>query len=454
MQLYCGAARLKITPPEELLPDLRGLKQYRFAGVIDDLYVRAMVLGNQSARVALISFDLNTAPCTQEFLESLSARTGIPLENILYFATHTHAVPIITADLHERNAVSPHVRRATDAYVEFLYAQTLRAVEQAIAAMEPARMGYAFGESAVNVVRLQEYTYRDEHGAPFPVCNLGADLTAATDRTQFLLRVEALDGRPIAFLVNYAMHNVATIWNDLDGSGAMGISSDIGGRISALLEEQYGGVALWSSGAAGDLNPLMLNEVILPDPVTGRTYETHPKGVEPALTVLKIMSERNWADVKGLADTVQCTQTQAELAAVLEWSVTPGCDCVRHPDAPPEFLTGPDVPEHTVRLQMVRVGPLTVCGVGAELYSSIGRAMLAAIPAPAVLITHNACNLCNSHYVLDDAAIARCDASRGFSMVPGYDEYRCCAGVMEGNLVGHARHMVQSLDPRSKEEPL
>ena len=40
-QLYCGAARRCITPPGSLLPRLVGLKQHRFAGVLDDIHVRA-----------------------------------------------------------------------------------------------------------------------------------------------------------------------------------------------------------------------------------------------------------------------------------------------------------------------------------------------------------------------------------------------------------------------------
>lgn len=443
-QLFCGAARVKITPPGDLMPRLRGLKGYRLAGVIDDLYVRAMVIGNERERAALISFDLNTAPCTQEFLDDLAARAGIPVENLLVFATHTHAVPVVSPDRNGHGETDPEVQQATAAYAAFVQEQAHAALGQALAELEPARMGWAFGESAINVVRLQEYTYLDENGEPFPVCNLGCDPAAPAERTQFLLRVEALDGRPIAFLVNYAVHNVATIWNDFDGTGAMGISSDIGGQISKLLEEHCGGVALWSSGAAGDLNPLMLNEVILPDPATGRTYESHPKGMEHAKTALKIMAQRNWADVRALERAVRCTEDDGAAAAVLEWSVTPGCACIRHPGAPPEFVTGAGVREHTVRLQMVRIGGLTLCGVGAELYSSLGAAMLEEIPGPAILITHNAGDLCTSHYVLDDAAIARCDASRGFAMVPGYDEFRCCAGVMKDDLTAHVRHMVQS----------
>ena len=43
-QLYCGAAREIITPPKNLLKNLRGLMDSRFGGIVDDLYVRAVAL--------------------------------------------------------------------------------------------------------------------------------------------------------------------------------------------------------------------------------------------------------------------------------------------------------------------------------------------------------------------------------------------------------------------------
>lgn len=72
--------------------------------------------------------------------------------------------------------------------------------------------------------------------------------------------------------------------------------------------------------------------------------------------------------------------------------------------------------------------------------------MLRAAGENTVLITHSASTLCSSHYVLDDETIARCDASRGFAMVPGYDEYRCQSGVMEQDLTDHVRQMREQLE--------
>lgn len=447
-RLLCGTAKQCITPPPELLSRLVGLKQYRFAGVLDELYVRALALGDERACTLLLSFDMTTAPCTREFLEQIARETGIPEERVLFFSIHTHAVPFNDIDLERREEQDEDTLAACREYTQLLHRRAMEAAKDAVGTMIPARMGWAWGESFVNVVRIQEYSYLDKGGQPFPVCNLGADPSKPADRTLFTLRAEDLDGKPLAFLVNYAMHNVTTIWNDCDGSGAMGVSGDVGGQVSRLLEEEHpGSVALWSSGAAGDLNPLMLNEVYLPDPRTGRTYSQPVRGLDTALYCLQIMSERHYADIKRTLCAVECSQENGETAGVVEWSRTPGVDCIRHQAAPPEFLTGPEVPEHTVRLQMVRVGGLTLLGAGAEVYSSIGAQMRAAAPGETVLITHNASALCRSHYLLDDGTLARCEASRGFAMVPGYDEYRCLPGISR-DLTAHIRSMAAAIERR------
>jgi len=446
-QLYCGAAKRCITPSAELLPHLIGLKQHRFAGVLDDIYVRAAAITAGDQTVLLLEFDMTTAPCSQEILSELAEKTDVPEDNIFFFSIHTHAVPFNSIDMECREQQSAQTLIAAEAYTRQLVGEAIGAAEDAMAARQPARMGYAFGESHVNVFRLQDYIYHDEAGNPFTVCNLGADSSRSADPRLFTMRVEKLTGEPVLFLVNYPMHNVATIWNDMDGSGAMGISGDIGGGVSRALEKRYpGSVAMWSSGAAGDLNPVMLNEIIVPDPVTGRTCEVHTEGTEFALKCLNIMTSRHFADVERTLMDARCEEADLEIAASVEWSVTPGVDCIRHHDAPPEFIQGPEVPNHTVRLQMAKLGQLHICGIGAELYSSIGKAMLGEIPNDAILITHNASTLCSSHYILDDETIARCDASRGFAMVPGYDEYRCIAGIMKDDLCAHTKHLYGTLN--------
>ncbi len=445
-EFRCGAAKRCITPPETMLSALRGLKHYSFGGVLDDIFVRTALIETDDERILFVDYDLNTAPCDEAFMEALSQQTGTQVDAVFLFATHTHSVPVHSLSLERIEELSDETIQASKNYTEFLQKQTLLAAKDALKKLEPAKIGFAFGESTINVVRLQDYLYTDEDGKDFTVCNLGVDPTRMPDRRLGILRIENEIGEPILLLVNYPVHCVASIWNDFDGNGGMGVSGDIAGGVERLLEEEYPGcIAMWSSSAAGDLNPLLLNEMISPDPFTGRTRELKAVGCESAKNCLRLMVERHYADIRRLLRKVHCDETEIEIDAVSEWSVTPGVDCIRRKDAPPIFLEGEDVPEHRVYLQMAKVGDLHIVGIGAELYSSLGNAMLSEIPGAAMLITHNGSTLGKCHYILDDETLARCDDSRGFAMVPGYDEYRCKEGIMREDLCSHTRSMRKHL---------
>lgn len=70
-----------------------------------------------------------------------------------------------------------------------------------------------------------------------------------------VLRFEALSGEPLAVYYNYAVHPVVT--GNLDM-----ISGDIPGAASNYIEDSLGGeaVAVWSSGASGDQNPIFFQQ--------------------------------------------------------------------------------------------------------------------------------------------------------------------------------------------------
>jgi hypothetical protein len=70
-----------------------------------------------------------------------------------------------------------------------------------------------------------------------------------------VIAFEDPDGKPIAVYYNYAMHAVAAGQLDL-------VSGDAPGTTSKYIEDSFddGIVALWSSGAAGDQNPLYFQQ--------------------------------------------------------------------------------------------------------------------------------------------------------------------------------------------------
>ena len=117
-QLYCGASRRDITPPAELLPRLVGLKQRRFAGVLDEIYVRAAVFTAGQDSLLFLGFDMTTAPCAKEILGKLTEATGIPEDHIFFYGIHTHAVPFNAIDMEERERQSEDTRIASEAYTQ------------------------------------------------------------------------------------------------------------------------------------------------------------------------------------------------------------------------------------------------------------------------------------------------------------------------------------------------
>src|SRR5205085_10003709 len=72
---------------------------------------------------------------------------------------------------------------------------------------------------------------------------------APVDRLLTVLRVEALNGKPIAHLVNFAAHPTM-----MDGKDRR-FSADYVGAFAALVERETGAPCLFLQGAAGDLSP-------------------------------------------------------------------------------------------------------------------------------------------------------------------------------------------------------
>jgi len=126
--LRIGAAKVDVTPSERELP--KGSH-----GILDHLYARAVLLDNGTATAALVTVDTIAIPdpLWQTVTEQIARDLGIPATHVLLTATHTH---------------SPGGQRGAD------YAQKIvDAVSLAKQRLTPGRIGYATGESYINVNR-------------------------------------------------------------------------------------------------------------------------------------------------------------------------------------------------------------------------------------------------------------------------------------------------------------
>jgi len=221
--LRAGAARIDYTPRGAQLPG-------NFTGVLDPIFVRALVLDNGNTRAAVVAVDAGAIP--GDLYAKVSARAaaelGIPADQLLISASHTHSVPF-----------------RLDASVE---ETILRGLRDAIARLQPAQVAWGTGVSYINV-------NRDRIDPKTKGWWEGPNYDGPSDKTVAVVRVETPAGAPIAVYYNYAVHGVITGTLDM-------ISGDIPGAASRYVEESLadGAVALFASGAAGNQNPIYFNQ--------------------------------------------------------------------------------------------------------------------------------------------------------------------------------------------------
>jgi neutral ceramidase len=214
-----GAAKVDITPDESELPE-------NIDGILDRLFSRAIVVENGVTSAALVTVD--TGIIFEQVWKNLAQRIekelGIPLQNVLLTATHTHSGVMWAQHDFEENI--------------------FRSVKMAKENLQPAHIGYGAGVSYLNVNRnmIDPKTRRWWEGPNYD---------GPSDKTVAVVKFESVKGEPIAVYYNYAIHAVAV--GQLDK-----ISGDAPGAASRYIEDSFDDkiVALWSTGACGDQNPI------------------------------------------------------------------------------------------------------------------------------------------------------------------------------------------------------
>ena len=427
-QIKCGAAKVKITPPAELLAGLYGLMGSHYSAVIDDLHVRVLAVSAGNSASLFVSWELDKAPNPETLVPELSKRTGVPEDNILFFGVHTHTAPVHSARPYDgpnaKAKQTPERQAATNKYEEILAGALFEAADKAMSSLQPARIGWGLGESYVGENRVQDYYVKQKDGGVKKTVNIGSNPKGNCDRTLFVLKAESLDGKPIAFFVNHAVHCCIMILNNYDGNMGVGISADLAGQVSSLIEEKYpGSVALWSSAAAGDVNPIMMNQYNYADPITGehREYKKY-KSADPAKLMLFTLSRRQFAEAESVIRDIKCETTQADVKGGTEFASVPANDGTGNPSSDEVYQ---------VRLRAVKIGDVEFCGASGELFTSLGAQIKkAGTAAYTVVINHECSLLVNSGYILDDDALERTlqpdgshdglPGTRNYKLLPGY----------------------------------
>jgi hypothetical protein len=432
-KILCGAAKALITPDEKTLLCTFGVTNRVFCRVHDDLFLRVIAIGNGQETSLIVSFDLDKATNPPVYVQKLSEATGVKVENILYFAIHTHTAPVTGPrpfeKMHDPSSKSPMVQEGTAQYEKFILETLLLTAKEAIRRMQPAKIGCNSGKSFINVNRNQGYRVKKD-GKETTVLDLGVRGEGSVDRRVFVMKILDDTGKVIATFTNYAVHNVAMFLNDC-GNGKSAISADIGGNISKCLEDEYkDSVSIWSSGAAGDLNPVLMGQISYPGLQTGESIEQCVSDIKDSELILNCMTGRLLADTREALGGIKFYSEIAEINGVIDYAKTP-----LNPALPKE-LAGEGSSTYDIRLHLLQIGSIALIGVNGELYSSLGKTVMDASPLRHTVVINHECSLVpgNPGYILDDETVLRCQNADAVK-IPGGARFRGLPGYIGPALI-------------------
>jgi neutral ceramidase len=419
-----GAAKVDVTPLESELPK-------NIEGILDRLYSRAIVVDNGVTRAALISVDTGIIPeaLWKDLTQRIETELGIPIQNVLLTATHTHSGSMRPGRNYEEN-IFQSVRLARER-------------------LQPARIGYGTGVSYLNVNRniIDPKTRRWWEGPNYD---------GPSDKTVAVVNFESISGEPIAVYYNYAMHAVTV--GQLDK-----ISADAPGAASRYIEDSFDDkiIALWSTGACGDQNPIYFQQTFDLREIRTKDYAKRGEDISNAMppggqglnkqdpTVIKLMNQQKQMilsmgqflgeEVMHVMRGMERMSSGGPIFGGQKMVSFPGRDRTNTGRAGFEgsYKDGKPV---ELRLGLLLIDDIALGSVDAEVFNLIAQRLKKESPLARTMMVTLTNGMSNSGYIPNDAAFgyltfevlsSRCK--------PGYAESAIVNGILD--LMDDARRM-------------
>jgi neutral ceramidase len=383
-----GAAKVDITPSADRLPS-------NYQGILDHIYSRSIVIDNGISSAALVSIDIGMI--SDQIWMNLSKRIEneleIPLKNIMITATHTHSVPWVMEEGFED--------------------KVFNSVKMAKENLQPASIAFGTGVSYINVNRniIDPKTGQWWEGPNYD---------GPSDKTVAVVKFEALNGDPIAVYYNYAMHAVTVGQLDL-------VSGDAPGATSRYIEDSYDDrmVALWSTGACGDQNPLYFQQTYDLREIRIKDYAKRGEDISNAMppggqglnkkdpVVMKLMGQQKQMilsmgqflgeEVMHVMRTVDRRETNASIYGDQKMISFPGRKRTNTGRA--GFAgTYEDGDSVKIRLGLLLIDDIAFTSVNGEVFNLIAQRLKKESPYARTIVTTLTNGSANSGYIPNDAA--------------------------------------------------
>ncbi|MHB8993635.1 MAG: hypothetical protein ACYC63_00125 [Armatimonadota bacterium] len=324
-------------------------------GAYNDLEAAAIVFESGNTRVGILSLDLvGVDEYLLEAIRTSASELGIPPSQMLVNCSHTHCAPAC-------RRVRGSCRKFDYEYLEGLKAKLAELLAQAAADLRVARMDYTVGSCTLGINRRR----RNADGS---YESMLPDPAKPTDTDVPVLRVLSPEGDTRAVLFSYACHPT-TMGGQLLGTDFPGPARDV------LREKIPGCVPIFLQGCGGDVKPRNLSgqRTFASGPVE-MVYEIGHELGRAVLAALcgepTALGEELAAVSEILPLPARAEATEDELATLEQgddWQKKYAA-AVRAIKAEGRSLAS----ELPMEVQALRLGDLTIVGMGGEVSCEIG----------------------------------------------------------------------------------
>jgi len=390
-QLQAGVAVADITPPVGYR--MCGYFNERLStGVLNPLHAKALALRQGDTRAAMVFCDIIglSAEVSTRAREQVEREIGIPKDNILLAATHSHTGPLycdaLRDHLHEK-AVAQHGKDPCEEvdYPSKLVAGIVQAIKEADARVQPVQAQAAKtqqkGLSFNRRFHMKDGTVRFNPGV------LNPDIVRAAgpiDPDVGMVFFRDVNGRDVlAGLVNFALH--------LDTTGGTLYAADYPCFVEQNLREKFGRdfVLLFGTGTCGDINHI---DVTTKDRLKSETIgATLSRTVAAGLAQAKAIDKPSLAARRAVIEVPMQQFTAAEIEQAGKDMDKIGTSDLSFLDQVKAYKImdvqgrgGATVP---LEVQAFRLSDeVAVVGLPGEVFVDIGLAIKKASPFPVTLV--------------------------------------------------------------------
>jgi hypothetical protein len=354
--MKCGVAGGDMTPKPGMI--LQGHWSTNPShSVMYPLEARAVVFEDQGARAAIVTLDVIgvTLDLTQRIREAVA--DVVPASAVMIACSHTHCAPPMLPCL----GMTPD-----PAYLQRVVDVCADCVRRAVAGLQDATVGLGCGSSHFNISR------RPLPGTASMVANYGM----LVDRRVRVLRVDDLQGKPMAVLFHYSCHPTTF-------SGSKGfISYDYPGIARSRVEKELKCQALFLSGCFGNVRPAILTENGGFGSATKEQLDAC--GEELGHEVVRVAG---WLQSRSISGIV-CKRVDVDMPYGEPMDKTQLTQWANEDSDRGRLLTGPwakqvlamlegdGIPKNrATEMQRISIGPITLVSIPGEPVQEIGHAM-------------------------------------------------------------------------------